>query len=173
MPRSLNKALIIGNLTRDPVMRYTPQGHAVTSFGVATNREWTTNGERKEATEFHNVVAWGKLAELCSQLLSKGRKVYIEGRLQTRTWDDQNGVKHYKTEIVADDMVILDPRPAGVVAPPSPTSEPKTVEPKDQADHSDLPKPPEEKPEEKKEESASNPPAEVLDESVAEGEIPF
>lgn len=170
MPRSVNKALIIGNLTRDPEMRYTPQGHAVTSFGVATNREWTTNGERKEATEFHNVVAWGKLAELCSQLLSKGRKVYIEGRLQTRTWDDQNGVKHYKTEIVADDMVILDPRPAGVAAPQSPTGEPKTVEPKDQAE---APKPSEVKAEEKKEEPATGSPPEVLDESVAEGEIPF
>lgn len=170
MPRSINKALIIGNLTRDPEMRYTPQGHAVTSFGVATNREWTTNGERKEATEFHNVVAWGKLAELCSQLLAKGRKVYIEGRLQTRTWDDQNGVKHYKTEIVADEMVILDSRPVGAAAPQGSPGELKSDEPDGQVGVS---KSPEDKPEEKKEESAIGLPAEVLDESVAEGEIPF
>ncbi len=111
MPRSVNKAIIVGNLTRDPEMRYTPQGHAVTSFSVATNRDWVTDGEKKEQAEFHNVVAWNKLAEICSQLLSKGRKVYVEGRLQTRSWDDQNGTKHYRTEIVVDEMVVLDSRP--------------------------------------------------------------
>jgi len=160
MPRSINKALIIGNLTRDPEMRYTPQGHAVTSFGVATNREWTVNGERKEATEFHNVVAWGKLAELCSQLLAKGRKVYIEGRLQTRTWDDQNGMRHYKTEIVADDMVILDSRPVGATAAPA-----SAPAPGGEAQS------PVEAP--KGEEAANPSPEEKLDESVGEGEIPF
>lgn len=102
--------VIIGNLTRDPEMRYTPGGHAVTSFGVATNRSWVAEGQAKEAVEFHNIVAWNKLAELCSQLLAKGRKVYIQGRLQTRSWDDAAGVKKYKTEIVAEDMVVLDPR---------------------------------------------------------------
>jgi len=103
-------AVIIGNLVRDPEMRYTPGGHAVTSFSVATNRSWVSDGTEKEEVEFHNVVAWNKLAELCSQLLSKGRKVYIQGRLQTRSWDDQNGNKRYRTEIVAEDMVILDSR---------------------------------------------------------------
>ena len=89
-------------------MRYTPQGNAVTSFAVATNRQWNTeDGSSKEAVEFHNIVSWNKLAEICSQLLKKGTKVYIEGRLQTRNWEDDKGVKHYKTEIVADDMIVL------------------------------------------------------------------
>ena len=110
MSRSVNVAIIIGNLTRDPEMRYTPGGHAVTSFTVATNRSWVSEGQTKEDVEFHNIVAWNKLAELCSQLLSKGRKVFIQGRLQTRNWDDANGVKKYRTEIIADDMVILDSR---------------------------------------------------------------
>lgn len=108
MSRSVNMAIIIGNLTRDPEMRYTPQGHAVTSFGVATNRSWVSDGERKEEVEFHNVVAWNKLAELCQQLLAKGRRVYIQGRLQTRSWEGSDGMKRSKTEIVADNMVILD-----------------------------------------------------------------
>lgn len=111
MARSINKAIIVGNLTRDPEMRYTPNGQAVTSFGVATNRRWTTNeGEQREETEFHNVVAWGKLAEICSQLLKKGRKVYIEGRLQTRSWEGKDGVTRRRTEIVTRDMVVLDKR---------------------------------------------------------------
>src|SRR3989339_1192369 len=110
MSRSVNVAIIIGNLTPDPEMRYTPGGHAVTSFTVATNRSWVSEGQTKEDVEFHNIVAWNKLAELCSQLLSKGRKVFIQGRLQTRNWDDANGVKKYRTEIIADDMVILDSR---------------------------------------------------------------
>lgn len=103
-------AVIIGNLTRDPEMRYTPNGQAVTTFSVATNRKWVTEGVEKEDVEFHNIVAWNKLAELCSQLLTKGRKVYIQGRIQTRNWNDAQGAKHYKTEIVAEDMVILDSR---------------------------------------------------------------
>lgn len=110
MSRSVNMAIIVGNLTRDPEMRYTPGGHAVTSFAVATNRSWVSEGQSREDVEFHNVVAWNKLAELCSQFLSKGRKVFIQGRIQTRSWDDANGVKKYRTEIVADDMVILDSR---------------------------------------------------------------
>lgn len=99
--------MLIGNLTRDPEMRYTPQGNAVASFVIATNREWVTSGERKQAADFHNVVAWNKLAEICGQLLKKGTKVYVEGRLQTRTWQDPQGSKKYKTEIVIDDMIIL------------------------------------------------------------------
>jgi len=99
--------MLIGNLTRDPEMRYTPQGNAVASFVIATNREWVTSGERKQAADFHNVVAWNKLAEICGQLLKKGTKVFVEGRLQTRTWQDPQGSKKYKTEIVIDDMIIL------------------------------------------------------------------
>jgi len=107
--RSLNLVHLIGNLTRDPELRYTPKGSAVCDFGMATNRYWTTSeGERQEEAEFHNIVAWGKLAELCSQLLRKGRKVYIQGRLHTRTWDDEQGQRHWKTEVVAEEMIILD-----------------------------------------------------------------
>lgn len=117
--RSLNKVMLIGNLTRDPELRYTPQGSAVCSFGLATNRSWmpSEGGERREETEFHRIVAWNKLAELCSQLLTKGRKVYIEGRLQTRSWETPEGEKRQSTEIVAEDMVLLDARrPEGYVA---------------------------------------------------------
>src|SRR3989344_783446 len=111
MARSVNKVIIIGNLTRDPELRYTPGGQAVSSFGVATNRNWVDkSGEKKEEVEFHNVVAWGKLAELTSQLLKKGRKVYVEGRLQTRSWEGKDGVTRQRTEIVTEDMVVLDRR---------------------------------------------------------------
>ncbi|MBI3577211.1 single-stranded DNA-binding protein [Candidatus Gottesmanbacteria bacterium] len=109
--RSLNRVQLIGNLTRDPELRYTPNGAAVCTIGLATNRAWTTeSGERKEETEFHRVVAWNKLAELCSQLLTKGRKVYVEGRLRTTTWQAQDGAQRSTTEIVIDDMILLDPR---------------------------------------------------------------
>ncbi len=111
--RSVNKVILIGNLTRDPELRYTPQGTPVASFGVATNREWTVDGVKKEAADFHNIVAWNKLAELCSQLLAKGTKVYVEGRLQTRDWTDSEGVKKYKTEVVIEEMIILQNRSEG------------------------------------------------------------
>lgn len=112
MAASLNKAMIIGNLTRDPELRQTGSGQAVCSFGVATNRSWTNRqtGQKQEATEFHNVVAWGKLAEIINQYLKKGNKIYVEGRLQTRDWEGQDGVKRYRTEIVADNMVMLGGR---------------------------------------------------------------
>lgn len=109
MARSLNRVQLIGNLTRDPELRYTPSGTAVTSFGLATNRSWTTDtGEKHEETEFHRIVAWNKLAELCSQFLVKGRKVYVEGRLSTRSWNDQQGQQKSSTEVVIDDMILLD-----------------------------------------------------------------
>jgi len=111
--RSLNKVQLIGNLTRDPELRYTPQGTAVCTFGLATNRAWTTEaGEKREETEFHRIVAWNKLAELCSQLLFKGRRVFVEGRLQTRSWVGQDGNQRQVTEIVIEDMIILDSRRA-------------------------------------------------------------
>lgn len=114
MARSLNKAELIGNLTRDPELRYTPQGTAVCTFGLATNRQWTTDtGDKKEDVEFHRIVAWNKLAELCAQLLAKGRKVYVEGRLQTRRWTAQDGADRTTTEIVINDMIILDSRFSG------------------------------------------------------------
>lgn len=114
MARSLNRVQLIGNLTRDPELRYTPSGTAVCSFGLATNRSWTTdNGEKHDETEFHNIVAWNKLAELCSQFLVKGRKVYLEGRLSTREWAGQDGQKRQRTEVVIDDMILLDSKGGG------------------------------------------------------------
>lgn len=110
MARSLNKVILIGNLTRDPELRYTPAGTAVCTFGLATNRQWVTDGEKKEDVEFHRIVAWNKLGELCGQLLKKGRKVYVEGRLQTRKWQGQDGGERTTTEIVISDMIILDSR---------------------------------------------------------------
>ena len=105
--------MLIGNLTRDPEVRYTPQGNAVASFVVATNREWVTQGEKKQSVDFHNIVSWNKLAEICGQLLKKGTKVFVEGRLQTRDWVGEDGIKRYKTEIVIDDMIILTPKKVG------------------------------------------------------------
>lgn len=109
MARSLNKVMLIGNLTRDPELKYTPSGAAVCTFGVATNRNWTTDtGEKKDDVDFHNIVVWNKLAEICSQFLKKGRKVYVEGRLSTSTWQAPDGAQRNKTEIVINDMIILD-----------------------------------------------------------------
>lgn len=109
MARSLNRVQLIGNLTRDPELRYTPNGNAVCSFSLATNRSWTTDtGEKREESEFHRIVAWNKLAELCSQFLTKGRKVYVEGRLSTRSWQGQDGAQRSTTEVVIDDMILLD-----------------------------------------------------------------
>lgn len=111
---NLNKAMIIGNVVRDPEMRTTPSGQNVSSFSVATNRVWNdTNGQKQEKVEFHNVVAWRRLAEISNQYLKKGSKVYIEGRLQTRSWDDPNGVKRYRTEIIVENMIMLDRAGAG------------------------------------------------------------
>ncbi len=110
--RSLNKVMLIGNLTRDPEVRYTPQGTAVATFGLATNRSWSTGdgADRQEETQFHRIVAWSKLAEIVGQLLFKGRKVFIEGRLQTRKWTTQDGQQREMTEIVAENMMVLDTR---------------------------------------------------------------
>jgi len=109
---SLNKAMIIGNLGKDPEMRYTPNGQAVTQFTVAVNRNYKdASGERKEETEWFRVVAWAALAERTAEYLRKGRKVYVEGRLQTRTWEGQDGQKHYTTELIASTVTGLDPRP--------------------------------------------------------------
>jgi single-strand DNA-binding protein len=112
MGRGLNKVLLIGNLGRDPEMRYTPNGKPVTSFSLAATRNWVSaDGERHDETEWFNVVAWGNLAEICNQHLNKGQKVYVEGRLQTRSWEDENGQKHFRTEVVASEMIILTDRP--------------------------------------------------------------
>ena len=163
MARSVNKVIIIGNLTRDPELRYTPGGQAVSSFGVATNRNWVDkSGEKKEEVEFHNVVAWGKLTELTSQLLKKGRKVYVEGRLQTRSWEGKDGVTRQRTEIVTEDMVVLDRREteggegAAFVAPEETPKEPE-IQVGEQS---------EEKPKKAKGDGKTN-------EEIDESEIPF
>lgn len=118
MSMSLNRATIIGNLTRDPELRNTSNGQSVTNFSVATSSQWTdAAGQRQERTEYHPVVAWGKLAEICSQYLAKGRKVYVEGRLQTREWETPDGQKRQRTEIVADNMIMLDRAPGQGAAP--------------------------------------------------------
>lgn len=105
----LNKVMLIGRVTQDPEVRTTPTGIAVTSFGLATNLYWKDqSGQQQEKVEFHNIVAWRKLAEICGQYLNKGSKIYIEGRLQTSSWDDQSGNKRYRTEVIADNMIMLD-----------------------------------------------------------------
>jgi single-strand DNA-binding protein len=134
--RSLNKVMLIGNLTRDPELRYTPTGAAVCTIGIATNRYWTTeSGEKKEETEFHRAVAWNKLAELCSQLLTKGRKIYVEGRLKTNSWQAQDGAQRSTTEIIIEDMILLDSRKPGTggeegVSTAADTAQPTSVAPK-------------------------------------------
>lgn len=116
--RSINKVIIIGNLTRDPEMRQTPNGQPVVTFGIATNREWMTkDGTRKNSTEFHEIVAWARLAEICHKFLKKGKLVYIEGYLKTRSWDTPEGVKKFKTEIIMQDMIMLEKRPKGEEMP--------------------------------------------------------
>lgn len=112
--RSLNKVILIGNLTRDPELRYTPQGNAVCNFGLATNRQWTTDdGQKHEEAEFHNIVVWNKLAEIVAEFLKKGRQAYVEGRLSTREWEGQDGQKRRTTEVIANEVIFLGGAPRG------------------------------------------------------------
>jgi single-strand DNA-binding protein len=144
----LNKVQLIGRLTRDPEVRTTPNGAQVASFSIATSFNWTDqSGQKKEQTEFHNVVAWRKLAEIIGQYLKKGSQVYIEGRLQTRSWDDKtSGQKRYRTEVVADNMIMLG-RPGtgssqgGASGPSEPVEQPSPTDslPEIQIDNSDIP----------------------------------
>jgi single-strand DNA-binding protein len=137
---NLNKAMIIGNLTRDPEARTTPQGANVTSFSVATNFVWTdANGQKQEKVEFHNIVAWRKLGEICAQYLKKGSKVYIEGRLQTRDWEGQDGVKRYRTEIIAENMIMLDRAGQQGVGYQAPTASTPVSAPSNTATTNDAP----------------------------------
>lgn len=123
MAFSLNRAQIIGNVTRDPEARQTPSGQMVASFSIATNRVWRdkTSGDRQEQADFHNIVAWGKLAEIAQQYLKRGRKVYVEGRMQTRDWTGEDGQKRSRMEIVAENLILLDragnPTEEGMSAP--------------------------------------------------------
>ncbi len=157
----INKVILIGNVGADPELRYTPSGAGVTNFNIATNESWTDkSGQRQENTEWHRIVVWGRLAEICNQYLRKGSKVYIEGRLQTRNWEGQDGQKRYTTEIVARDMQMLDsrdesmggdpgmaqaasygtPGQPGASAPPqSPSSQSSSPEPPAYPSDDDLP----------------------------------
>ena len=109
MANSLNRAMLIGNLTRDPELRKTANGQSVASFSIATNRSFTTQtGEKKEQADYHNIVAWGRLAEICAQYLTKGKKVYVDGRIQNREWEGADGQKRYRAEVVVENMIMLD-----------------------------------------------------------------
>lgn len=166
MARSLNRVQLIGNLTRDPELRYTPNGTAVCSFGIATNRSWTTDGgEKKEETEFHRIVSWNKLAELCSQFLTKGRKVYLEGRLATRSWTGQDGAQRTTTEIVIDDMILLDSRRPEEHPKEEPVKEESEKKPESAAGRE---KPKKEKKEEVEEKEEVN-----SEENISPDDIPF
>lgn len=174
--RSLNKVFLIGNLTRDPELRYTPQGTPVCSLGLATNRTFVTDGERREETEFHKLVAWNKLAELCSQLLKKGIKIHIEGRLQTRSWQTPDGTQRQTTEIVIEEMMILTPKGAGTepfgVADSGPASFDRSDESQDRKEKKSAK--PQAKPDDakgKKEEPEKA--AEAADEDLDDLDIPF
>lgn len=121
---NLNKVMLIGNLTRAPEVRTTPNGQTVCSFGLATNRRFVDkSGQRQDQVEFHNLVAWGKLAEICGQYLVKGKKIYAEGRLQTRKWQAQDGAEKQRTEIVMEGMQMLDSKGSGGSAQPAVASE--------------------------------------------------
>jgi len=122
--RSVNKVILIGNLTRDPEIRQTPNGQNIATFGLATNRQWTTSGgEKKTSAEFHECIAWAKLAEICEKYLRKGKLIYVEGYLKTRSWDTEEGVRKFKTEIVVEDMIMLDKGPGGSAASQSTDAE--------------------------------------------------
>jgi len=166
MAKSLNRAQIIGNLTRDPELRYTPSGTAVCSFSVATNRRWTTDtGEKRDEADFHRIVAWNKLAEICSQFLVKGRKVYLEGRLSTRSWNAQDGTQRSTTEIIISDMILLDSRR---------TEEEKLEDkPADQEDSGKKAVKSKSSKQKKEEGKASVIPEETPNEEIAPDDIPF
>lgn len=143
----LNKATLIGRLTRDPETKTIPSGQQVTTFGLATNRVYTDQtGQKQEFVEFHNIVAWRRLAEICAQYLHKGSKIYLEGRLQTRSWDGQDGIKRYRTEIVAENMIMLDTKSAGMPTssapqsiPSAPETTPQNFEPTPASSESEIP----------------------------------
>lgn len=128
--RCLNRVMLLGNLTRDPELRYTPSGTAVCNFGLATNRRWTTSdGDEKEAAQFHRIVAWAQLAELCAQLLYKGAKAYVGGRIQYREWTGDDNVKRQTTEVVIDDMILLSSRDEATTASQPETENEEEAEP--------------------------------------------
>lgn len=167
--RSLNKVQLIGNLTRDPELRYTPQGTAVCSFGLATNRSWTTEeGEKKEDVEFHTIVAWNRLAEICAEYLKKGSQTYVEGRLSTREWEGQDGQKRRTTEVVANEVIFLGSR--GQTTDLEVPADLGEAAPEAQEKPAEAQTPVEE---EKKEEAKPTKGTEETQEKKEEGDIPF
>ena len=163
----LNKVMVIGRLTRDPESRTTPQGIAVTNFGLATNRVWKDKeGNQQDNTEFHNIVAWRRLGEICAQYLAKGRQVYIEGHLQTRSWEDQDGKKNYRTEIVADNMIMLGSKADNIGQAPTPSPAAR-IDTQAATPASQDSKPQDSKPEE------GEPTGPVKDEEIKIEDIPF
>jgi len=166
--RSLNKVQLIGNLTRDPELRYTNSGTSVATFGMATNKSWKdANGERKEIAEFHNIVAWNKMAEICQQLLAKGMKVYVEGSLTTRSWEADDGNTRYKTEVRLNDMILLDSKGRRGVGSDGPSKEEGL--PKEENEN----KKEEKEEDKKKEESKEKGESEEKDEDPLEEDLPF
>lgn len=150
----LNRSTLIGNLTRDPEVRTTTNGKSVASVSIATNRIWTDqNGQKQKQAEFHNIVFWGKLADIAGQYLKKGQKTYIEGRLQTREWTGQDSIKRYRTEIVAENMIMLSARSANV----------------DSGDSSEISY----EPTTNNASQPSQPPTEVREEEIKVEDIPF
>ncbi len=144
MANSVNKVILVGRLGRDPELKYTPSGVPVAKFSLATDEQWTDkNGEKQRRTEWHNIVAWSKLAEICQKYLVKGKLIYIEGRLQTQSWDDQEGKKHTKTEIRADNMVMLSPASGAAEsaggAPPAVREQEASSEPAPVIEDEDVP----------------------------------
>lgn len=161
--RSINKAIILGNLTRDPELKYTPNGAAVCTFGVATNRSWTTNeGQTKEDVQYHRIVAWNKVAELCGKLLSKGKKVYVEGRLVYRSFVGKDGQQRSITEIVLEDFIVLSS------GRNTTTQEEPVEEPKQEAKTEEVKK--DKKDDKKQEEKVEEP---IEEESIDPDDIPF
>jgi len=131
---NLNRAMVIGNATRDPELRTTPNGKSVASFAIATNRRYTdSTGEQREEVQFHEIVAWGKLAEIVSQVIQKGARVYAEGRIQTRHWEGQDGNRRERTEIIAENVIALSPRSGGS-SYTAPQDKPAEKPKKDQSD---------------------------------------
>lgn len=160
---NFNKAIIIGNVTRDPEVRTTPTGQNVASIGVATNRIWNSKtGEKQKKTEFHNIVAWGKLADICGQYLTKGQLVMFEGRMETRTWEGQDGVKRSRTEIIAENMQ-MGPRPRSQEGDPSPSYQPKEELKKNNPEESSV----------KKQAPAESKPDDNSSEEIKIEDIPF
>ena len=135
----LNRITILGRLTRDPEVRTTTGGRSVTSMAVATGRVWTDqSGTKQERTEFHNCVLWGKIGEIAGQYLSKGRRVYVEGRVETRSWDAQDGTKRYRTEIIVDNLIMLDARSGADASSGAPSSDDTYAPPVEQSDEEEI-----------------------------------